>query len=387
MTRVSQSISLSLLLLMFQECSSWMTHQQQSTTSLTNKRHGSSSLTMDVEGPISPLSKQTRSGLFRASSNTHSKRNGSHHVLPNKLIVPPPSRHSQQQTASWSHRPPSAPAAPSLTVQEAESLQGMPWDSSIDPSYPKAPFYMPFWNWQLEYMKKHLTNLKALPVTSSDQMTGKQDLSYVSSDHSSNRMMTLCFSSDEYRLIRMTLMDAGWNTQVFTSLWLPRGNLPVLGIDLLQFHKESKHLTIVDFQPIHDSEQEHDDLYEHKLQPIREQYPSLQGKMTQRFYDETQFFSNQMLFGREPKPDYVWDELMPAYQQYVQTHVEMAQTTMMTPSKMTPSQVLQRQAAYDDYSAARDPAHGLLAKAFGQEYADRFVYDVLFPLSSQPNRT
>jgi 15,16-dihydrobiliverdin:ferredoxin oxidoreductase len=327
-------------------------------------------LTMDIEGPVSPLSKQTRNGLFRA---TH--KNGN--VVPNKLIVPPPSRHAQQ--AAWSHRS----SAPSLTVQEAESLQGMPWDSSIDPLYPKAPFYMPFWKWQLEYMKKHLTNLKNLPVT--DQ-TGKEDLSYVESDHSSNRMMTLCFSSDEYRLIRMTLMDAGWQTQVFTSLWCPRGNLPVLGIDMLQFHKESKHLTIVDFQPIHDSEQEHDTLYEHKLQPIREQYPSLQGKMTKRFYDETQFFSNQMLFGREPTPDYVWDELMPAYQQYVQTHVEMAQTTT-TSTKMALSQVLQRQAAYDDYSAARDPAHALLAKAFGQEYADRFVYDVLFPLSSRSNRT
>ena len=351
MTSVSQSISLLILLLVFQECSSWSTR-----------------LTMDIEGPISPLSKQTRSGLFGSA------------VVPNKLIVLQPSRHSQEQ-ATWSHRA----SAPSLTVEEAESLQGMPWDSSIDPSYPKAPFYMPFWKWQLEYMKKHLTNLKALPVTDQHQ-TGKEDLSYVESDHSSNRMMTLCFSSDEYRLIRMTLMDAGWQTQVFTSLWVPRGNLPILGIDLLQFHKESRHLTIVDFQPIHDSEQEHDSLYEHKLQPIREQYPSLQGKMTKRFYDETQFFSNQMLFGREPTPDYVWDELMPAYQQYVQTHVEMTQTTT-TPTKMALSQVLQRQAAYDDYSAARDPAHGLLAKAFGQEYADQFVYDVLFPLSSQSNRT
>jgi 15,16-dihydrobiliverdin:ferredoxin oxidoreductase len=364
MTRVSQSISLLLLLLMFQECSSWLTQQSRPLDKRSGSLYGSSRLTMDIEGPVSPLSKQTRSGLFRAND-----KNGN---VPNKLIVSPPSRHH-----SHIHRP----SAPSLTVQEAESLQGMPWDSSIDPSYPKAPFYMPFWKWQLEYMKEHLTNLKVLPVT---DRTGKEELSYVSSDHSSNRMMTLCFSSDEYRLIRMTLMDAGWQTQVFTSLWHPRGNLPVLGIDLLQFHKETRHLTIVDFQPIHDSEQEHDSLYEHKLQPIREQYPSLQGKMTKRFYDETQFFSNQMLFGREPTCDYVWHELMPAYQQYVQTHVEMTQTT---PTKMAPSQVLQRQAAYDDYSAARDPAHALLAKAFGQEYADRFVYDVLFPLSRESNRT
>jgi 15,16-dihydrobiliverdin:ferredoxin oxidoreductase len=337
--------------------------------------YGSRRLTMDIEGPISsPLSKQTQSRLFRANLNNNVNVN-----VPNTLIVPPPTRHPQQ-ASSWSHPSP----APSLTVQEAESLQGMPWNTSIDPSYPEAPFYMPFWNWQLEYMKKHLSNLKALPVT--DRQTGKEDLSYASSDHSSNRIMTLCFSSDEYRLIRMTVMDAGWQTQVFTSAWFPRGNLPVLGIDLLQFHKETRHLTVVDFQPIHDSEQEHDTLYEHKLKPIREQYPSLQGKMTQRFYDETQFFSNQMLFGREPTPDYVWDDLMPAYQQYVQTHVEMAHTHT-TPTKMAPSQVLQRQAAYDDYSAGRDPAHALLAKAFGQEYADRFVYDVLFPLSSQSNRT
>jgi 15,16-dihydrobiliverdin:ferredoxin oxidoreductase len=75
----------------------------------------------------------------------------------------------------------------------------------------------------------------------------------------------------------------------------PEYNLPVLGIDILAFNRK-KYLAIVDFQPIHDEEDSHAARYEHLLKPVKEQYESLNGRMSSKFYDETQYFSQQMLF-------------------------------------------------------------------------------------------
>jgi 15,16-dihydrobiliverdin:ferredoxin oxidoreductase len=279
-------------------------------------------------------------------------------------------------------------------IDQMASIHGMPWTSSIDPSYEEqritkdagipsssSLFYMPFWEWQMDFMKQHLTNLRVLPVTNKAGL----DLSYVENTERGMRMHTLQCASDEYKCIRMTVLDAGPRTQVFTSLWYPNPayNLPVLGVDLLQF-QQNKHLCVVDFQPIHESEAAHDQPYEHLMQPIREEYPSLQGKMTKKFYDEDSFFSKQMLLGRSDRDnamEMVFQDLFPAYKSYVQTHVDLVRSTPAQYERIP--EILKGHAAYDTYSAARDPAHGLLASAFGKEFADDYVYDILFPLSER----
>jgi len=312
-------------------------------------------------------------------------------------------------------------------IDRVAARHGMPWKTSIDPTYQNIHpcddddkkkhskdglFYMPFWEWQLDFMKQHLTNLHVLPVVNRQG----RDLSYVENTTRRMRLHTLQCASDEYKCIRMTVLDAGPKTQVFTSLWYPNpvyANAPLLGTDLLQF-QQSKHLCIVDLQPIHstttnktttiDNESANAVPYEHLLKPIRDQYPSLHGKMTQRFYDENMFFSKQMLLGRcdtnkkDALPqnsddasldnggavgnvDWIYRDLFPAYQAYVQTHVQLLQS--MTPQYDSIPSTLQRHAVYDQYSAKRDPAHGLLAAGFGKEFADDYMHDVLFPLSKR----
>jgi len=281
-------------------------------------------------------------------------------------------------------------------VDRAAHSHGMPWKTSIDPAYTEEQlFYMPFFEWQIKFMKENLTNLRVLPTTSRD---GREDLTYVSNDDNSGkpvRMITLCFASDEYRKIRLTVYDAGYRTQVFTSLWYPQPmyDLPVLGTDLLQFNKQ-KHLCVVDFQPIGKSscEVDHAAPYEHLLKPIRDQYPSLQESMTKRFYDENQFFSKQMLLGRfannndsdddnSEQQHPVFRDLMPAYQEYVKAHVNLLKSC--TPNPKSESKVLRQQMDYDTYSAKRDPAHAMFTRVFGKKIADDFVYDVLFSLSDR----
>jgi len=195
----------------------------------------------------------------------------------------------------------------SHNIDDAEAMHGMPWKTSIGSIHQisqenneenklKSPvdngvplLYMPFWEWQMSFMKDNLTNLRVVPC--SDATIHRHDCHYNENKWKKARIVNLCFQSEEYRKIRMTYYDAGDKTQVFNCLWYPhpKYNLPVLGVDLLAFNQK-KYLTIVDFQPINDKEEDHMCTYEHLLKPIRDDYQNLKGRMSNKFYDENFFF-------------------------------------------------------------------------------------------------
>jgi len=268
-----------------------------------------------------------------------------------------------------------------MTLEDAEAEHGMPWKSSIDETVDvddEGLLYMPFWEWQMEFMKDNLTNLRVESCSNGDT-----DFSYNENLQKKARIVNLCASSEEYRKIRLTYYDAGDGAQVFNSVWYPdpKYDLPVLGIDLLAFNRK-KYLAIVDFQPLHDDvEQKHAVPYEHLLKPIKEKYDSLKGRMSSKFYDETQFFSQQMLFARFEDEDVVSRDLLPAFKSYVQTHLDLVRDTDADESQV--QAVLGRQKAYDTYSAERDPATGLFAAMFGPNWAQNFVHDFLFSMSER----
>lgn len=267
----------------------------------------------------------------------------------------------------------------SLSVREAEAQHGMPWKSSIDTSVEDELLYMKFWEWQMDFMEENLTDLQVVECTNEKGT----DFSFNANEKKKARIVNVCFSSKEYRKIRMTYYDAGDNTQVYNAVWYPNPeyNLPVLGIDLLAFNRK-KYLAIVDFQPIHDEEEDHAATYEHLLKPIKEQYDSLKGRMSSKFYDETQHFSEQMLFARFDDEEIVSRDLFPAFQGYVQTHLDLIRNTEPEPDQY--EMVLAKTKAYDTYSADRDPATGLFAAMYGKEWAEDFVHDFLFSMSERP---
>lgn len=264
----------------------------------------------------------------------------------------------------------------STPIEEAERAHGMPWRGTIGESDEEEPLlYMPFWEWQLEHMKGSLTNLET-------DDSSLSEFGYRANEDKKARIVSQCYKSDEYRKIRMTYYDAGDNTQVFNSVWYPdpKYNLPVLGIDLLAFNRK-KYLAIVDFQPLHENEEDHACTFEHRLSPIKDQYESLKGRMSSKFYDETQFFSQEMLFARFEDENVVSDDLFPAFKRYVMMHNRLIRETEADEDGA--GEVLDRQRAYDTYSAERDPATGLFAAMFGKEWADDYVFDFLFSLSDK----
>jgi 15,16-dihydrobiliverdin:ferredoxin oxidoreductase len=229
----------------------------------------------------------------------------------------------------------------------------------------------------MSFLEENLTNLRVSPCSN-----GQTDFSYNVNEKKKARIVNVCASSDEYSKIRMTYYDAGDNTQVFNALLYPdpKYNLPVLGIDLLAFNRK-KYLAIVDFQPIHDDEEDHAATFEHILKPIKEKYDNLKGRMSSKFYDETKFFSKQMLFARFEDEKIIGNELFPAFKSYVATHLDLIRSTEPSPSDK--KLVLERHKEYDTYSAERDPAVGLFTAMFGADWAQDYVHDFLFSLSER----
>ena len=263
-------------------------------------------------------------------------------------------------------------------IRQAESQHQMPWKQSIDPKAfsDEELLYMPFWDFQVKFLEENLTDLKVVAC-----INGSTDFTYNENSSKKARIVNLCLSSKEYRKIRLTYYDAGDNTQVFNAVLYPRSNLPILGVDLLGFNRK-KYLAIVDFQPLHSNESDHDKEFSHLLQPIKETYPNLKGRMSSKFYDETKFFSQQMLFSRFEDESIIHTELFPAFQQYVSTHLELIRSVDLDKSDM--EKVHHHQKAYDTYSAARDPATGLFTAMFGEEWAMDYVHDFLFSTSERP---
>mmetsp|Transcript_1169 Transcript_1169/g.2702 ORF Transcript_1169/g.2702 Transcript_1169/m.2702 type:complete len:418 (+) Transcript_1169:112-1365(+) len=268
-----------------------------------------------------------------------------------------------------------------MSVEEASMEHGMPWETTFGRSEETDPLlYMPFWKWQLDFMSSSLTNLHPIECSTLNDI----DVSYNENKEKRARIVNHCYASNEYRKIRMTYYDAGDAVQVFNSVWYPdaKYNLPVLGIDLLSFNRK-KYLAIVDFQPLHPDEDSHSTIYEHILKPIKEKYDNLKGRMSSKFYDETQFFSKEMLFARFEDGKIVNDDLFPAFKSYVETHVDLVKNTPQAKNPQDVQHVFERQQAYDTYSADRDPAAGLFAAMFGKEWAEDFIYDFLFSLSER----
>lgn len=259
-------------------------------------------------------------------------------------------------------------ARPRQIVKQPD-LHGMPWKDSWHPQL-SQPYFTAFWNSQLEILQ-NLTDLQWHPVHS---RTG-QDMSYNYNDDT--RIVTLQASSKHYQSIRCTFID-GKHCQVFTSVWIPRNSAPVFSCDLLQFG--TRHVCVCDLQPL---SSHHDKTYQDTLQHIRNQYPALQTPMTNRFYDATTspYFSKQLLLLRQNEPchDLIQQQLVPALQQYHAVQQQLASCVEDDNNTAHPPLCYQTLQEFDTYLAERDPAKAMLGKAFGQAWADAYVYDILFP--------
>lgn len=199
------------------------------------------------------------------------------------------------------------------------------------------------------------------------------------------RIANMCFRNKHFRFVRLSYFDAGESVQVFNSLWYPsyEYDLPLFGVDLISLGP-SRVLNVIDFQPLHPTE-EYSQKYIDYLGSIREKYPDLQGTLSGKIYDDTSFFSKNMLFGRFKDSSKVNSVVLPAYKEYLHEYVELMNKAQPNFDEKAMNEVKERQTAYDCYSALKDPAVGLFDAYFGKKWSHDFVHDFLFKLSTQPS--
>lgn len=261
-------------------------------------------------------------------------------------------------------------STPSPTlVQSSERAASLPWPSSIAGEEFKLLF-MPFVTHQLDMMQKHLENVEDVPF--------EQSLSYNSSTKRPARIESWQWRSSTFRKIRATYIDAGINAQVFNSVWYPSYDyeLPLLGIDFLSFGRK-KVLCVLDFQPL-TQDPAYLAKYCEPVSHIKTQYEGLSGSMSTKFYDETQFFSRQLVFAKFDNSEPVMTQLFPAFREYLDAYIAMMNAATPDSSEQGRKRVAQWQRDYDQYSAERDPAVGLFSTYWGEEWAERFTHEFLF---------
>lgn len=197
-----------------------------------------------------------------------------------------------------------------------------------------------------------------------------------------NTTASFCVETADFRKVRFTYMDGGACVQVFNSVWYPRfdTDAPILGVDLLLFGGH-KMLAVVDYQPL-----SHDPAYKARytdhLAPIKAKYPALAETISNRYYEDTRWFSDHMLFGRLQDPGQISSTLMPAFQEYLGAYTKLVRGSRAEGKKsgMDAAAVEARHRDYDEYNLIRDPAGKLFEAYFGKPFA-REMLGFLFELA------
>ena len=203
------------------------------------------------------------------------------------------------------------------------------------------------------------------------------------SDRGKNRatIQSWCYQCPELRKIRYTYIDAGETAQVFNCVMYPshKYDIPLLGIDFLSFGTK-KILVVLDFQPLF-RDRAYQEKYIEPMREIRDKYNELAQNLEMKFYDANQYFSKYLLFAKTDAETVV-NRLFPAYQEYIQLYWQTLESAKILTEPEDIQRIVKAQQDYDQYSAERDPAHGLFSSYFGSEWAEKFLYDFLFESAS-----
>jgi 15,16-dihydrobiliverdin:ferredoxin oxidoreductase len=268
-----------------------------------------------------------------------------------------------------------ATSAQSAASMDRLAVQAQGRHSVVSEQIPKL--FWPMLEHLFATMERRLPGLRDLEFDDSLRLATSEK------PHPVSRMESWCFQSDHFRKIRCTYIDAGPQAQVLNSLWYPQPqyNLPVLGLDLLSFG--SKKLCVIDMQPLPPSREHHHELVR-PLAAVREKYPLFLGEKSSKIYDDDLFFSPIMLFGRFKDQSEVENTLYPVFCEYLDFYIDLVHRCEPEHDEAAMASVLDGQRQYDQYNSERDPAIGLFKSYFGNDFAQRYVYDFLFTAATVP---
>jgi phycocyanobilin:ferredoxin oxidoreductase len=205
-----------------------------------------------------------------------------------------------------------------------------------------------------------------------------EDLGYVEGRLEGEKLVieNRCFQTPHFRKMHLELARAGSNLDILHCVMFPRLSygLPMFGCDIVAGRGQIS-AAIVDLSPV---------------VGIPEGYvPTLEGLKSQ-FQHFTQprdlpdwgsIFSPYCLFIRPANPDEE-DRFIQLVADYLTLHCQQALGSAPAPD---PQQVFAGQYNYCTRQQQNDRTRRVLEKAFGSEWAERYLTTVLFDLPEQPS--
>jgi phycocyanobilin:ferredoxin oxidoreductase len=202
-----------------------------------------------------------------------------------------------------------------------------------------------------------------------------EDLGYVEGRLEGEKLIieNRCYQTPQFRKLHMELAKVGNTLDILHCVMFPRPNyaLPMFGTDLVGGRGQIS-MAIADLSPV-----SHDralpPVYEAELRSL----PPFHFAQARELPDWGDIFSPFCLFGRPSTPEEE-DQFLAQIERYLEIHCQQAIATQPSPDRQ--AELLAGQQHYCTKQQQNDKTRRVLEKAFGTEWAERYMTTVLFDL-------
>ncbi|MBE9180945.1 phycocyanobilin:ferredoxin oxidoreductase [Oculatella sp. LEGE 06141] len=200
-----------------------------------------------------------------------------------------------------------------------------------------------------------------------------EDLGYVEGRLEGEKLIieNRCYQTPQFRKLHMELAKVGNVLDILHCVMFPRAEyvLPMFGTDLVGGRGQIS-MAIADLSPI-----SHDRTLPTGYQSDLEALPAFQFAQSRDLPDWGNIFSTFCVFGRPGTPDEE-DQFLARVKAFLEVHCQQAIATSPTPEHQ--AEMSAGQAHYCAKQQQNDKTRRVLEKAFGQEWAERYMTTVLF---------
>lgn len=193
------------------------------------------------------------------------------------------------------------------------------------------------------------------------------------------------YQTTKLRQIRAALVNGGANIQVLNFVIFPHMNydLPFLGLDLVTL--PGGHLIAIDMQPLFQTKE-----YEAKYAaPCTDIYNKHVKTLPWGgdFPEEAKaYFSPNFLWTRPQEDEVVQTHVFEAFKDYLDRYLDLVEKAEPETDAKRLEEIKQRQMAYLQYRAEKDPARGMFTRMYGPEWTEAYIHDFLFDLEEKMSK-
>lgn len=205
-----------------------------------------------------------------------------------------------------------------------------------------------------------------------------EDLGYVEGRLEGEKLIieNRCYQTPEFRKLHLELARVGSSLDILHCVMFPHPDyaLPMFGADLVGGRGQIS-MAIADLSPV-SGDRTLPEAYHHSLSAL----PSLAFSQTRTVPAWGDIFSEYCVLIRPETPDEE-NQFLERVSTFLRIHCQQAVNTTPTPDYR--SEILAGQRYYCNQQQQNDKTRRVLEKAFGAEWADRYMTTVLFDMPEE----